>query len=305
MLSSNLSKLSLLLPLLGTSLAEILTPFSDTASDLAIKFQPVLDFDTDSCYQTAAIGKDYKLNAGLSPNLAPPRPPPGPGGPGIPRAAGAGAGADDEQVVFAANATDIDSEIGVRESHGPYTPFGCRDKDRLEHSQTYVRERCNHGWCAYLYGYYFEVDSGFSNAHQHDWEHVIVWTLNDQVFFVSWSAHGDYTTHHSSTVRFEGTRPKIVYHLGSSGTHSLRKAEAKDDEKIENEMGRWWRAPLVSLEKMPCEFNRKLLNNNWGSAHSDLNKLGEKLDKWMPWDARNNEKFDPWEPKVPSWAVRG
>ncbi|KAH2623975.1 hypothetical protein KXW54_007277, partial [Aspergillus fumigatus] len=174
---------------------------------------------------------------------------------------------------------------------------------RLDHSQTYVRERCNRGWCAYLYGYYFEVDSGFSNAHKHDWEHVIVWTLHDQVFFVSWSAHGDYTTHYYSTVRFEGSHPKIVYHLGSSGTHSLRKAEAKDD-KIENDTGRWFRAPLVSLEKMPCKFNRLLLNHNWGSAHSDLSRLGEKLDKWMPWDARNNEKFNPWEPKVPLWAVR-
>ncbi|KAI2791908.1 hypothetical protein POX_b01936 [Penicillium oxalicum] len=299
MLSSKISNLHLLLPLLlGTSLAEILTPFGDTASNGAIKFQPVLDFDKDSCYQTAAIGTDYRVNAGIGPNLAPPRPPGT--GPGIPRAAGA----NDEQVVFAANATGADSESGVRSTHGPYIPFGCRDKNRLEHSQTYVRERCNHGWCAYLYGYYFEVDQGPGNAHRHDWEHVIVWTLNDQVFFVSWSAHGDYTTHHSSTVRFEGTHAKIVYHLGSGGTHSLRKAEAKDDE-IENDMGRWWRAPLVSLEKMPCDFNRKLLNNEWGSAHSDLNKLGEKLDKWMPWDARNNEKFDPWEPKVPSWANRG
>lgn len=291
MLSLNLLKLAVLIPLLGTGLAELLNPFPDTASDLAIKFQPVLDFDTDSCYQTAAIGTDYNVNAGIDPNLAPPRPPgPGP----IPRAS-----TDDEQVVFAANA----SEIGIL-SGGPYAPSGCRDKARLDHSQTYVRERCNHGWCAYLYGYYFEIDNGFSNAHKHDWEHVIVWTLNDQVFFVSWSAHGDYTTHYYSTIRFEGSHPKIVYHLGSSGTHSMRKAEAKDD-KIENDTGRWFRAPLVSLEKMPCEFNRKLLNNNWGSAHSDLSRLGEKLDKWMPWDARNNEHFNPWEPKVPSWAVRG
>ncbi|KAL4756890.1 necrosis inducing protein-domain-containing protein [Aspergillus foveolatus] len=250
MLFLSLSKLALFIPLLGTCLAELLTPFSDTASDLAIKFQPVLDFDTDSCYQTAAIGKDYKVNSGIDPPLAPPRPP-GPGS--IIRAA-----TDDNQVVFAANASD--SEIGIR-SGGPYAPSGCRDKARLDHSQTYV------------------------------------------LIFVSWSAHGDYTTHYWSTLRFEGSHPMIVYHLGSSGTHSLRKAEAKDDE-IENDTGRWFRAPLVSLEKMPCKFNQKLLNNNWGSAHSDLSRFGEKLDKWMPWDARNNEHFDPWEPKVPSWAVR-
>ena len=289
----NLSKIALLIPLLGACLAELLTPFPDTASDLAIKFQPVLDFDKDSCYQTTAVGRDYRVNSGFSPPLAPPNPP---GGGDIPRSA------DGEQFVFAANNSGSSNE-GENRS-GPYAPFECRDRSRLDNSQTYVRERCNHGWCAYLYGYYFEVDTGFLNAHRHDWEHVIVWTLNDQVFFVSWSAHGDYTTHYSTTIMFEGSHPKIVYHLGSKGTHSMRKAEAKDD-KVENDTGRWFRAPLVSLEKMPCEFNRKLLNNDWGSAHSDLNKLGEKLDKWMPWDARHNEHFNPWEPKVPSWAFSG
>ena len=146
MLFHSVPKLALFIPLLGTCLAELLTPFPDTASDLAIKFQPVLDFDTDSCYQTAVIGKDYLVNSDIDPNLAPPRPPgPGP----IIRAA-----TDDNQVVFAVNASNSDSEIGIR-SGGPYAPSGCRDKIRLDRSQTYVRERCNHGWCAYLYGYYF------------------------------------------------------------------------------------------------------------------------------------------------------
>ncbi|KAL2853303.1 necrosis inducing protein [Aspergillus pseudoustus] len=291
---SKLSKLPSLLPLVGTCLANILTPFPVTASAGALKFQPVLDFTSSSCYQTAAIGTDGQLNSGVEPNWAPIVPDPFP----IPTPR---AGGDNENFVFAAtNESETRSLLG-----SPYIRGGCRDADRLEHSQTYVRERCNHGWCAYVYGYYFEADIGPGNAHKHDWEHVIVWTLNDNVFFVSWSAHGDYTTHHSSAMQFQdGSHPKIVYHLGGWGTHSLRKAEASDKD-VENYTGRWVAAPLVSLEMMECEVNRKLLNNNWGSAHSDLNQLGSKLEKWMPWDARVNEHFNPWEPLVPDWAVRG
>jgi len=35
---------------------------------------------------------------------------------------------------------------------------GCRDRSDLENNQVYVRLRCNNGWCAYMYGYYFEKD---------------------------------------------------------------------------------------------------------------------------------------------------
>ncbi|KAJ5691956.1 hypothetical protein N7462_001379 [Penicillium macrosclerotiorum] len=228
-----------------TTTADLLTPFGTNASPGALQFQPVLDFDKDGCYHTAAISTDGSVNSGRTDN-----------------------------------------------SIGP-----CRDKDRLDHSQTYVRERCNHGWCAYLYGYYFEVDVGeFAGGHTHDWEHIIVWTLNGNVFFVSWSAHGDYTTEHQSVVRFaDGTHPKIVYHRGGGLSHSFRKA-TPEDEAIENDYKSWFKAPLVSLEKMDCGFVRKLLNNNWGSAHPDLTKdrFGKTLDVAMPWDARNNEHFDPW-----------
>ena len=63
----------------------------------------------------------------------------------------------------------------------------------------------------------------------------------------------------------------MVYHLGGVGTHSFRKAEAKDDH-VENYTGQWVKSPLVSLEKLDCDIVRKLLNNNWGSAVSDLKK---------------------------------
>jgi hypothetical protein len=44
---------------------DILVPLQNNASGLEHKFQPVLDFDTDGCYYTAAIDASGKLNPGL------------------------------------------------------------------------------------------------------------------------------------------------------------------------------------------------------------------------------------------------
>lgn len=90
---------------LALATANILTPISKTASPGALKWQPVLDWDTDVCYNTAAMDGSGNFNEGIT------------GG------------------------------IGY-----------CRQLDRLLHSNTYVRERCNHSWCVYVYGYYAEPD---------------------------------------------------------------------------------------------------------------------------------------------------
>lgn len=232
--------------LLTHATANLLNPAPTNADNNALRFQPVLDFDSDACYYTAAIDRDGRtLNAGINTS-----------------------GAGSSQT--------------------------CRD-GRLARSQVYVRQRCNHYWCAYLYGYYFEKDEGLlAGGHKHDWEHIIVWTLHSKVFFVSWSAHGDYTTEYSTGVEFEGDHPKFVYHRGGGGTHSMRKA--RKGEPAENETGRWHLAPLISLERMPCDFNRRLLNADWEHAHSDLTRarFGAALNSAVPADAKNNEGFDPW-----------
>jgi hypothetical protein len=191
----------------------------------------------------------------------------------------------------------------------PYNPKGnifCRTADRLMHSNAYVRRRCNHYWCAYMYGYYFEKDEGTIEAHVHDWEHVIIWTLHNQIFFISWSAHGKYTTKHISDpdLRFhEGTHIKIVNHLGTKGTHSLRLAK-DSDEPPENHWGRWFVAWLVELTWME-PWSKMLVEHNWGSAHPDFNgdDFGRKLEEFAPWDATHNEGFDPWS-DADTWADR-
>lgn len=202
----------------------------------------------------------------------------------------------------------LDLHSNFNEGQQPYEPKGnwwCRSADRLMYSNAYVRRRCNHGWCAYMYGYYFEKDEGTFNAHRHDWEHVIVWTLHGEIFYVSWSAHGDYSTAHKDdpALRFhDGTHVKIVNHLGGSGTHSLRLATGSD-EPPENHWGQWFIAWLVEVTYME-PWSLQLVAHDWGHAHPDFgnwltrpgedDRFGDVLKDWAPWDAVHNEGFDPY-----------
>lgn len=50
----------------------------------------------------------------------------------------------------------------------------CHDASDLENNNVYSRQRCNSGWCVYIYDYYFEKDVAVQNfidvGHTHDWE---------------------------------------------------------------------------------------------------------------------------------------
>ena len=71
----------------------------------------------------------------------------------------------------------------------------CRDQEDLDNTNAYSRQRCNNGWCAYMYGYYFEKDiqqdySLADGGHSNDWEHIIVWVDSTGTpQFVSASKH--------------------------------------------------------------------------------------------------------------------
>ncbi|KFH47006.1 hypothetical protein ACRE_021160 [Hapsidospora chrysogenum ATCC 11550] len=199
-------------------------PSCATEGDL--KWQPVLDFDTDGCYNTPAIGPDGTLAEGL------------------------------------------DNCYTGAES-------GCRDQSDLDGNNVYARSRCNNGWCAHMYGYYFEKDvalehvCGVGAGHRHDWEHVVVWVQDDQIRYIAASAHGDYDCRPVEDVRMEGDHPKIVYHKGGAGTHSLRFAN-EDDDGIENHLGVWFQGALVSYNGFPEGLRDKMIGNDWGSAAIDF-----------------------------------
>ncbi|MGW7661395.1 NPP1 family protein, partial [Streptomyces sp. NPDC054756] len=130
----------------------------------------------------------------------------------------------------------------------------CRDASDLDNTNAYSRYKCNNGWCAYLYGLYFEKDQALPGVslggHRHDWEHVVVWVQGDAVRYVSTSNHGSFTVHAASSVRFEGTHAKVVYHKDGISTHCFRLASA-NDEPPENHKGTWQYPPLVGWNGYP------------------------------------------------------
>ncbi|KAI6092667.1 secreted protein [Hypoxylon rubiginosum] len=195
-------------------------PEKATANDK--KFQPAMDFDTDGCYNTPAIGADGTINPGL----------------------------DNDN-------TGLSSD--------------CHDPSDLANNNVYSRARCNNGWCAYMYDYYFEKDVAVANfpfdlGHRNDWEHIIVFVQGDEPKAVAASQHGDWQTKAAADVRWDGTHPKMVYNKDGLGTHDFRFANA-DDDNIENASGAWFYGALVSYNGFPTTALRdKLFAYDFGSA---------------------------------------
>ncbi len=149
----------------------------------------------------------------------------------------------------------------------------CRDASDLDNTNGYARAKCNNGWCAVVYALYFEKDQALPGVslggHRHDWEHVVVWVQNDTVQYVATSNHGAFTIHPRSSVRFEGTHPKVVYHKDGISTHCFRLAGA-GDEPPENHKGAWQYPPLVGWNGYPPGLREKLVAHDFGSAHFGL-----------------------------------
>lgn len=218
-------------------------PARATANDL--KWQPIMDFDTDSCYNVPAIGPDGHIDQGRSRH-------------------------------------ESNSE-------------GCRDEYDLDHSNVYSRQRCNNGWCAYVYDYFFEKDIGdrICIGHQYDWEHVIVWTKDGEPRIGAVSAHGKYQPRLWDDIPKEGTHMKAVYNKdGLIGTHYMRFSKGAGDEPPENHKGVWWRSALVSWEGFPSRALRdKLAAYDFGSAemairdralHTNLERSVKDIRKRIP-----------------------
>ncbi|AQZ62539.1 Chitodextrinase precursor [[Actinomadura] parvosata subsp. kistnae] len=147
----------------------------------------------------------------------------------------------------------------------------CRDESDLVNSNMYARSRCNtNRWCAHMYGLYFQKDQTTEGGcpdcgHRHDWEHIVVWTENDQVRYVAASRHGGYDIKAAAEVEFEnGTHPKIVYHKDGGQTHAFRFADA--NQPLNNHWGKWHFPDLVSWNGYPPGLRDKLIGNDFDHA---------------------------------------
>lgn len=146
----------------------------------------------------------------------------------------------------------------------------CRDQSDLDNSNAYSRQRCNSGWCVYLYAYYYEKDVAVvdvldAGGHVHDWEHIAVWVHDDKAEYVAVSQHGHYEIKSAEDVLWEGTHPKVVYHKAGGSTHAFRYARS-DDEPPENHYQKWMRSPLVSYNGFPSGLRDRLMAHDFDSA---------------------------------------
>lgn len=237
-------------------------PQRATVDDL--KWQPALDFDTDSCYNVPAIGPDGHIDQG-------------------------------------------------RSRHETNTE-GCRDEYDLDHSNVYSRQRCNNGWCAYLYDYFFEKDIGdrICIGHQYDWEHLVVYVKDDEAQFGCTSAHGDYAARLWKDIPKEGTHMKAVYNKdGLIGTHYFRFSKGAGDEPPENHKHVWWRSSLISYNGFPSvDLRNKLVAYDFGSANiaisdgsfpGQLKRCADKMKSKFPGFAFDYYK-DEGSPGTPAFS---
>lgn len=145
----------------------------------------------------------------------------------------------------------------------------CRDSWDLDNTNGYARYKCNNGWCAIIYGLYFEKDqAGFGPivaGHRHDWEHVVVWVQDNEAKYVSTSEHGNFAIHDRSAIRWDGTHPKVVYHKDGVSTHAFRAANA-NDEPPENHQHTWQFPDLVGWNGYPPGIRDALASASFGDA---------------------------------------
>jgi len=180
----------------------------------------------------------------------------------------------------------------------------CHDLSDLDNNNVYSRQRCNNGWCVYLYDYYMEKDVAlqyfFDPGHTNDWEHIAVWVKDDKAQYVGASQHGKYQIKAAADVHWDGEHPKMVYHKDGAGTHCFRFADFPD-ERIENAKGVWFRGDLISYNGFPPGIRDILYAHDFGSATIALkdSQFQGNLDKARPPNITFDTGLDDGSPGIP------
>ncbi|KAF5585218.1 NLP4 [Fusarium subglutinans] len=169
------------------------------------------------------------------------------------------------------------------------TKVDCRHKSRLDNANVYTRKRCNNGWCAYMYDYYFEVDHSHNcfSGRRHSWEVVVVFVKYNIIRRVAISAHDGYHPHdgfdHRDKPLTQDGHPLIVYHKKTLGAHALRFANDEDVKKPENHYGKWVMSDLVGWDGFPTpEYKENLTTYKFArDEHFHLSDalFGQSLQK--------------------------
>ncbi|GAA0439495.1 MULTISPECIES: NPP1 family protein [Sphingomonas] len=185
----------------------------------------------------------------------------------------------DTDVCFNVPAVNASGAVsGGASTYATRPPASCRNPNYLATSNVYVRARCNNGYCARVYSYFWQSDF----SHAFDWESIIVWTTdqgtNSKVVGVTRGDHGDWDTRATSggQLRFQsdasGEHVKLVFHYETWGFSHLWRFSKTDngDEPPENGTGRWVIQPLVSWNGYPSRSVRDAVSGDvFGGANFD------------------------------------
>ncbi|KAK4230059.1 necrosis inducing protein, partial [Podospora fimiseda] len=169
---------------------------------------------------------------------------------------------------YAAAAISPSGSINGGQLAGARPESDCRHNGALFQSNVYSRARCNNGWCAIMYEYYFEKDQmmlgSLLGGHRHDWENTVVFVdmKENKVKRVSPSCHDKYEKPTHSPQMFN-SHPKVVYHKHEGRTHCIRNANVDDDKNIENHTKGWFQGKLVGWEGWPHQWMRDTVTNGW------------------------------------------
>lgn len=176
----------------------------------------------------------------------------------------------DTDVCFNVPAVDSAGKISPGAStYATRPPASCRNANYLKTSNVYVRARCNTGYCARVYSYFWQSDF----SHAYDWESIIVWTTDQgtgsKVVGVTRGEHGNWDTRATSggQLRFQsdasGEHVKLVYNYETFGFSHLWRFSKTDggDEPPENGTGKWLIQPLVGWNGYPSVVVRNTVSN--------------------------------------------
>ncbi len=134
------------------------------------------------------------------------------------------------------------------------------DASDLDNTNGYSREKCNNGWCAIMYGLYFEKDQAVLGSglggHRNDWEHVVVWVQNNDWPSTSPPPPTATSTSMARPDPSGWTDPKVVYHKDGLSTHCS--VANSNDEPPENHYHAWQFPDLVGWNGYPAGLRDKL-----------------------------------------------
>ncbi|KAF5687850.1 necrosis inducing protein [Fusarium denticulatum] len=152
------------------------------------------------------------------------------------------------------------------------TPYaGCHDKPRRDGANVYTRKRCNNGWCAYMYEYYFEASKFLGlGLREPKWEHVVVFVKNNAIQHVAASAKGEYIR--SDKPLLQDSHPMMVYQqIIFLPTQGFQFAEKKHVEMVKKGRAKWYMGDLVGWHGFPSpELRKKLSTHDFGKAKFHL-----------------------------------